>query len=93
MTINKKKFINRMAKNGKVTKCSCKRYFDLMFNTLFELLDEGEKIKFHGLFNIEVEMSPERPARNPQNGDPFIVPEHKRLKISISKCIKEKLNE
>lgn len=93
MVINKKEFINRMAKNNRLTKCSCRKYLDLIFNTLFELLDKGEKIKFHGLFNAEIEMSPERPARNPKNGEPFIVPEHRRLKITVSKSIKDKLNE
>ena len=29
MTINKKEFIDRMAKKGGVTRCSCKKYIDL----------------------------------------------------------------
>ena len=46
MAINKKDFINRMAENGNKTKKSCREYLDLMFDTFFELLEEGEAIKF-----------------------------------------------
>lgn len=40
--IYKKEFINRMAENGHKTKCSCREYFDLLFQTFYELLEEGE---------------------------------------------------
>lgn len=93
MTINKKEFINRMAENGQKTKCSCREYFDLMFDTFYELLEEGETIRFQKMFNAEVKTTPERPARNPQNGEICIVPERKRIRIKISESLRDKLNE
>lgn len=93
MAINKKEFINRMAENGHKTKCSCREYFDLVFDTFYELLEEGETIRFQKMFNVEVKTTPERPARNPQNGEICIVPERKRIKIKISESLRDKLNE
>lgn len=93
MAINKKEFINRMAESGQVTKKSCREYLDLVLDTFYELLEEGEEIKFYGVLNAEAKLTPERPARNPQNGEKCIVPEHKRIKIKVSEPVIRKLNE
>lgn len=92
MAINKKEFINRMAANGNVTKRSCRKYLDLAFETFYGLLEEGEVIRFHSLFNAEVRMTPEKPARNISTGEKCIVPEHKYLKIKVSESLRNKLN-
>lgn len=93
MAINKKEFINRMAKNGRVTKKSCREYLDLMLDTFNELLQDGENIKFYGIMSAETKTTPERVARNPQNGEECIVPEHKRIKIKIGEPVLRELNE
>ncbi len=92
MAINRKEFINRMAENGNVTKKSCREYLDLMFDTFYELLKAGETIKFYGIMNTEAKTTPERVARNPQNGEECIVPEHKRIKIKVSETVLRDLN-
>ena len=73
MAINKKDFINRMAENGNKTKKSCREYLDLMFDTFYGLLEEGEAIKFCRIMNAEVKATPERPARNSQTGEVCMV--------------------
>lgn len=81
-----------MAENGHKTKCSCREYFDLMFDTFYELLKEGETIRFQKMLSAEVKTTPERPARNPQDGEICIVPERKRIKVKISEVMRDKLN-
>ena len=93
MAINKKAFIDRMAENGNVTKKSCTQYFDLFMDTFLELLREGEDIKLCRIMNAEAKTTPKRIARNPQNGEECIVPEHKRIKIKFSEIALKKLNE
>lgn len=93
MAIYKKEFIDRMAENGNVTKKSCREYLDLMFDTFYEFLEEGETIKFYGIMNAEAKTTPERVARNPQNGKEYIVPEHKRIKIKVSEVVLRELNK
>lgn len=92
MAINKKDFIDRMAENGNKTKKSCREYMDLMFDTFYELLEEGEVIQFAGIMKAETKITPERPARNPQNGEVCIVPERKRIKVTFSEVLRDRLN-
>jgi len=93
MAINRKEFINRMAENGHVTKKSCREYLDLMLDTFYGFLEEGETVKFHGIMSAEAKTAPERVARNPQNGEECIVPEHRRIKIKVSETVLRELNE
>lgn len=92
MAINKKEFINRMAENGGKTKKSCKEYLDLMLDTFYELLEEGEVIRFNRIMSAKVMITPERPARNPQTGEQCIVPERKRIKVTFSEVLRDRLN-
>lgn len=93
MAIGKREFVARMAEKGHKTKCSCREYFDLMFDTLYELLQEGEVIKFQKMLRAEIKTTPEREARNPQNGEKCIVPERKHIKVKISEYLRDRLNE
>lgn len=93
MAVNKKVFINRMSENGQVTKKSCREYLDLMLDTFYEFLEDGEEIRFYGIMNAEAQITPERVARNPQKGEECIVPEHKRVKIKVSEVVFKELNE
>ncbi len=92
MAINKKDFIDRMAENGNKTKKSCREYLDLMFDTFYGLLEEGETVMFTGVMKAETKITPERPGRNPQNGEVCIVPERKRIKVTFSEVLRDKLN-
>lgn len=92
MAVNKKDFIDRMAENGNKTKKSCREYLDLMFDTFYDLLEEGEVIRFCRIMNAEVKTTPERPARNPQTGKVCMVPERKRIKVTFSEVLRDKLN-
>ncbi len=92
MVINKRRFIDRMAENGEKTKKSCKEYLDLMLDTFYELLEDGEVVKFNKIMSAEVRTTPERPARNPQTGEECIVPERKRIKVTFSEVLRDRLN-
>lgn len=92
MAISKKDFIDYMAGNGNKTKKSCREYLDLMLDTFYLLLEEGEAVRFTGIMKAETKITPERPARNPQNGEICIVPERKRIKVTFSEVLRDKLN-
>lgn len=93
MRINKKKFIEQMAKNGHTTQVSCRKYLDLAFQTFYELLEDGHEIKFSKVLTAKVVTTPQRPAIVPKSGIRCIIPERKRIKVKISKVLKDKLNE
>ena len=90
--VNKKEFINRMAENGGRTKKSCKEYLDLVLSTFYGVLEEGEGIRFESILKAETKVTPERPARNPQTGEVCVVPERKRIKVTFSEILRDRLN-
>lgn len=92
MAINKKEFINYMAENGCRTKKSCREYLDLVLDTFYGLLEEGETIRFARVMKAETKITPERPARNPQTGEVCTVPERKRIKVTFSEVLRDNLN-
>lgn len=93
MAINKKDFIDYMSEYGGKTKKSCREYLDLVMDTFYELLKEGETIKFSRIMSVGIKTTPERSARNPQTGEECIVPERKIIKVKISEVLRDKLNE
>lgn len=93
MTINKKEFIDRMAEKGGVTKCSCRKYLDLMLQTFFELLAEGINIRFVRILKAEVTEAKEKEIYDISTKGRTILPAHKCVKIRVSKVIQEKFNK
>ena len=92
MTINKKEFIDRMAEKGGVTKCSCRKYLDLMLETFFEVLSEGISVRFVRLFTAEVSDMKEKETYNIATKKKGILPAHKCMKIRFSKVLQRKFN-
>ncbi len=92
MAINKKEFINYMAENGCKTKKSCKEYLELVLDTFYGLLEEGETVRFARVLKAETKITPERPARNPQTGEVCAVPERRRIKVTFSEVLRDRLN-
>ena len=92
MTINKKEFINRMAEKGGVTKCSCRKYLDLMLQTFFELLAEGINVRFVRIFKAEVTEAKEKEIYDISTKGRTVLPAHKCIKIRVSKMVQERFN-
>ena len=93
MVINKEEFITRMAKKGNTTKRACKQYLNLMLDTLLELLREGAVIKLRKIAKIEVTNVPEKETYNISTEERFVLPEHKCIKVRVSKKLQEKFNK
>ena len=93
MIINKEEFITRMAEKGNTTKCSCRWYLNLMLSTMFELLREGAVIKFRRIANIEVTTAAPKETYNIATKERFVLPEHKCIKVRVSKVMQDKFNK
>ena len=93
MLIQKEEFITRMAEKGNTTKCSCRWYLNLMLGTMFDLLREGAVIRFQRIMRIEVVDVAEKETYNIATGKRFVLPEHKCIKIRVSKVMQDKFNK
>jgi len=53
---------------------------------------KGEKIVLPGIFATQVYRTPARKVKNPQTGQPMMVPAKNRLKIRVSSKLKREIN-
>lgn len=83
-----------MAEKGGVTKCSCRKYVDLFFETFLEFLLEGKIIRFYRYFRAEVVTYKKKLCgRDFHNGGVVEIPERKRIKVTFYDMVNDKLEE
>lgn len=93
MTVNKKEFADRMAENGNITKKSAFKAVGLFIDTLMDYLGENEKVMFTGFGRFEMRTVKEKEGRNPVNGESCTIPEHERVKFTVSELLVDKIRE
>ncbi len=92
MVLNKKKFADRMAAKGSITKAQAKREVNLFIETLIDCLKDEDIIKFHKFGRFELKTVKEKPAKSPATGKIHIVPEHKKVKFYAGETLDELMN-
>ena len=65
---------------------------DLTESILFIIKDnlkQGRNVKIHKFGNFIVKDKKERKGRNPQTGEPIIIPAHRTVKFQMSRVLRE----
>ena len=65
---------------------------ELVFNTLKETLERGDKVKISGFGNFQSRHKHARPGRNPQSGQPIEITARRVVKFIPSQLLKDALN-
>ena len=65
---------------------------ELVFDTIKETLEKGEKIKISGFGNFVVREKKERVGRNPQTGEEILISARRVLTFKPSQVLKNSLN-
>ena len=65
---------------------------ELVFDTIKETLEKGEKIKISGFGNFVVREKKERVGRNPQTGEEILISARRVLTFKPSQVLKNALN-
>lgn len=65
---------------------------ELVFNTLKQRLESGERVKISGFGNFEVRDKDARPGRNPHTGDDLTIEARRVLRFKPSQKLKDQLN-
>lgn len=66
---------------------------EMVFETIKETLERGEKIKISGFGNFVVRQKKERTGRNPQTGDEIRIAPRKVLTFKPSQVLKSAIND
>lgn len=91
MSVNKKEFADKMAKNGGITKKAAFKAVGLFIDTLLEYLNEDERVMFTGFGRFEMKTAKEKKFVSPKNKEEYIIPEHKRIKFYVSEVLAEQI--
>lgn len=91
--LTKSDFVNLLVERCDLTKKSATEMYDNVFNTLANVISEGNEVAIPNLGRVKITERAARTARNPQTGDVVEVPAKKAPKFQFSKNVKEAVAE
>lgn len=91
-TMTKADIVERVYEKIGFSKKEASELVELVFGTLKDRLEKGEKVKISGFGKFEVREKKSRIGRNPQTGDRITISARKVLNFSPSQVLKAMLN-
>ncbi len=83
----------RRARAAELTKKDAERLVEIVFESIIETLNQGEKIELRGFGSFRVRERGARRGRNPKTGDPVNIPAKRVPYFKPGKELKELINE
>lgn len=90
--MNKVDFARRLATRLQISNYESIDYLNAVIKELETVLSEGEPISFQQFGTFAPWYQPARPGRNPQNGDPHLIPARTSVKFKAGKGLLKKMN-
>ncbi len=91
-TVTKADIVEKVYEKIGFSKKEAAELVELVFDTLKEVLVDGEKVKISGYGNFVVRGKKERIGRNPQTGDQITISARRVLTFRPSQVLKAMLN-
>ena len=91
-TVTKADLVENVYEKIGFSKKEASELVELVFNSLKDTLQNGEKVKISGFGKFEVKQKKERVGRNPQTGDRITISARRVLNFSPSQVLKAMLN-
>lgn len=91
--MNKKELIDRLSRDMSMSKAQTTVLFEEMFESISNILANGQDVSIPKFGKFQVSMQPERKARNPKTGETVMVPEKQKVKFKPSNTLKEQIQE
>ncbi|MFJ8752026.1 HU family DNA-binding protein [Streptomyces sp. NPDC102441] len=80
--MNKQQLIDEIAANGSIPKVQAAEALNLVLDTMVRRVLDGDDISVTGFGRLHSVHTPARTARNPQTGEPVVIPRRKHVKFS-----------
>ncbi|MEZ0575400.1 HU family DNA-binding protein [Halodesulfovibrio aestuarii] len=87
--MTKAELVERIAEKANLTKANAERSLNAFLESVQDVLVAEGKLTLTGFGTFVVEERKERLGRNPQSGEPIIIPETKVVKFRPGKLLKE----
>ena len=91
--MTKTEFISGIAEKCGLSKQKAAEVVDVMFESIGEVMQRGEKLQIIGFGTFEVRERAERVGRNPQTGDAMPIPASRVVKFLMGSQLKEMVAE
>lgn len=91
-TLTKADIVERVYSKIGFSKKEASELVELVFGTLKNSLNDGEKVKISGFGNFEVRQKDSRIGRNPQTGDQITIEARRVLSFKPSQVLKDMIN-
>ncbi len=92
VTLTKADIVERVYNKIGFSKKEASDLVELVFSTLKNSLNEGEKVKISGFGNFTVKEKKARTGRNPQTGDQITISARRVLTFKPSQILKDIIN-
>ena len=91
--MTKADLVDDVANAAELTKKDAERLVEIVFESIIESLNQGEKIELRGFGSFRVRERGARRGRNPKTGDPVSIPAKRVPYFKPGKELKELINE
>jgi integration host factor subunit beta len=91
--MTKADLVEDVARAAELTKKDAERLVEIVFESIIETLNQGEKIELRGFGSFRVRERGARRGRNPKTGDPVNIPAKRVPYFKPGKELKELINE
>ena len=91
--MTKAELVEDVAKAAELTKKDAEKLVEIVFESIIDTLNQGEKIELRGFGSFRVRERGARRGRNPNTGDPVDIPAKRVPYFKPGKELKELINE
>src|SRR5215218_3035084 len=91
--MTKAELVEDVAQAAELTKKDAERLVEIVFESIIETLNHGEKIELRGFGSFRVRERGARRGRNPKTGDPVSIPAKRVPYFKPGKELKELIND
>jgi integration host factor subunit alpha len=92
MTLTKAHIVEKLFAKNIFTKTEAARVVETLFELMKQTLERGEDVLISGFGKFCVVKKMERRGRNPQTGEPMVLPPRKVIVFKCSGVLREKIN-
>lgn len=91
--MTKADLVERVAREAELTKKDAEQLVEIVFDSIIESLNQGEKIELRGFGSFRVRERNERNGRNPKTGAAVSIPAKRVAYFKPGKELKELINK
>lgn len=91
--MNKAELVASMSQKSELSKKDAEVALNSFIKSVFEALENGDKVQLVGFGTFEIRERAEREGRNPQNNEPIKIPAAKVPVFKAGKEFKERVNK